>query len=328
MPFQKNTMLLRMIGLLAFAVTACQGADLIPFYDTPDPVILPRTACQKADSMWTVKIVPSRYEELPPLTSPGIFDLFKLLSSSYSVKALTSEGDELEHGRHKLIHAFGAEARLRLVITPEAASGFTGIFQTGAECVIGRFSLASKPTSDKSIPALALKFFIAGGQPSVNLLLMNSVDGQLGHNYFGKTFSNIIPLADSFLTRLLAGAFERSAVESGAKDTNPGHLTLEHLSSTQTDGYRIQTPETPYQLLFKPTKSAQALMRDANAEDDFRVKLAELPVGQAVYDVFTLAENEPPEHARPLGQLVLTAPVISSRYGDEVLFFRHNMALK
>ncbi len=69
-------------------------------------------------------------------------------------------------------------------------------------------------------------------------------------------------------------------------------------------------------------------MRDADAEDDFRVKLADLQVGQAVYDVFTLAENESPENARPLGQLVLAAPVISSRYGDETLFFRHNMAMK
>lgn len=321
-----NKILLQMIGLFGFVITGCQGADLIPFPDAPDPVILPRSACQKADSMWNVKIVPSRYEQLPPLTSPGIFDLFKLLTSSFSVKALTSEGDELEHGRQKLIHAFGAEARLRLVIAPEAASGFTGIFQNGSECVIGRFSLASKPTSDKSIPALALKFFIAGGQPSVNLLLMNSVDGQFGHNYFGQTFSNIIPPADSILTRLLATAFERSAVEFGAKDTNPGHLTLEHLSSTQTDGHRIQTPETPYQLLFKPTESAQALMRDASAEDDFRVKLAELEVGQAVYDVFTLAENDSPENARALGQLVLATPVISSSYGDEKLFFQHNMA--
>lgn len=319
---------LRIIGLFAFVVTGCQSADLIPFSDMPDPVILPRSACQKADAMWNVKIVPSRYEQLPPLTSPGIFDLFKLLTSSFSVKALTSEGDELEHGRRKLIHAFGAEARLRLVIAPEAASGFTGIFKNGSDCVIGRFSLASKPTADKSIPALALKFFIAGDQPSVNLLLMHSIDGQIGHNYFGQTFSNIIPPAESFPTRLLAAAFERSAVEFGAKDTNPGRLTLEHLSSTQTDGRRIQAPETPYQLLFKPTESAQALMRNAQAEDDFRVKLADLEVGQAVYDVFTLAENDTPENARPLGQLLLSAPVISSRYGDEVLFFRHNMARK
>lgn len=187
-----------------------------------------------------------------------------------------------------VIHAFGAEARLRLVIAPEAASGFSGIFQNGAECVIGRFSLASKPTADKSIPALALKFFIAGDQPSVNLLLMHSIDGQIGHNYFGQTFSNIIPPANSFPTRLLAGAFERSAVQFGAKDTNPGRLTLEHLSSTQTDGQRIQTPVTPYQLLFKPTASAQALMRDAHREDDYRVNLADLAVGQAVYDIFTL----------------------------------------
>lgn len=328
MHLHNNKTLLRLIGLFAFVVTGCKGAGWIQISDAPNPVAPPRTACQKADSMWNDKIIPSRYEQLPPLTSPGVFDVLKLLTSSFSVKALTSEGDELEAGRRKLIHAFGAEARLRLVITPGAASRFTGVFQSGAECVIGRFSLASKPTADTSTPGLALKFFIAGDQPSVNLLLMHSVDGQLGHNYFAQTFSNILPPANSFSTRLLASGFERSAVQFGAKDTNPGHLTLEHLAGTLPDGKRIPLPQTPYQLLFKPTEQAHALMQNARAEDDFRIKLAGLHVGQAVYDIFTLAESDSSENAAFLGQLVLVAPVISSRYGDEKLFFKHNMARK
>ena len=111
----------------------------------------------------------------------------------------------------------------------------------------------------------------------------------------------------------------------GAKDTNPGRLTLEHLSSTQSDGQRIYAPVTPYQLLFKPTASVQALMQDARAEDDFRVSLAHLSAGQAIYDVFALDRDSAPEGARLLGQLVLTETPISSRYGDEKLYFQHNM---
>ena len=321
----KKKVFLRLVGLFTLLIAGCRSADLVPLSDTPDPMILSRSACQKANSMWRDKIVPSRYEQLPPLTSPGFIDLLRLLTSSYSVKALTSEGDELAQGRVKLIHAFGVEARFRLDITADAASDFTGIFRNGAECVIGRFSLASKPTSDKSIPALALKFFIAGDRPSVNLLLMNSIDGQIGHNYFGETFSNIIPPATSIPTRILASAFERSAAMFGAKDTNPGRLTLEHLSSTQSDGQRIYAPVTPYQLLFKPTASVQTLMRDARAEDDFRVSLARLSAGQAIYDVFALDKDSAPEGARLLGQLVLTETPISSRYGDEKLYFQHNM---
>ena len=327
MPLHKNKRLL-LIGLLSIAATGCQSADPIPLARAPDPVMSARNACQKADSMWNDKIVPSRYEQLPPLASPGLFDLLTLTTGDFSVKTLTTQGDELEPDRHKLIHAFGAEARMRLVIDPAAAGGYTGIFRSGAECVIGRFSLASKPTADGSIPGLALKFFIAGDQPSVNLALMNSIDGQSGHNFFAQTFSNILPPAKAFPKRVLASGFERSAAQFGAKDTNPGRLTLEHLAATLPDGKPVAAPSEPYQLLFRPSAPARALMQDASAADDFRLKLAALPVDQAVYDIYTLAEDEPAENARILGQLILSAPLVSSHYGDEKLFFRHNMARK
>ena len=328
MQLQKNKILLGLIGLFAVAATGCRSANLIPVAPAPNPAQSSRTACQKADLMWNDRMLPSRYAQLPPLTSPGVFDLLRLITGDFSVKALTTQGDELEEGRRKLIHAFGAEARLRLVISPEAAGGNTGIFRSGAPCVIGRFSLAGKPATDTSIPGLALKIFIDGDQPSVNLQLMHSIDDQAGHNYFAQTFSNILPPAVALPKRLLASGFERSAVQFGAKDTNPGRLTLEHLAGTSPDGNRIASPKAPHQLLFKPTAQARALMHDASASDDFRLKLADLPVGQAVYELYTLAEGEPAENARPLGQLVLTAPVISSHFGDEKLYFRHNLARK
>jgi len=53
--------------------------------------------------MWKESIVASRYDQLPALASPSVFDPLKLTTSSFSVKALTAAGDELEHGRHKLI---------------------------------------------------------------------------------------------------------------------------------------------------------------------------------------------------------------------------------
>jgi hypothetical protein len=276
--------------------------------------------------MWNDKIMPSRYASLPPLTAPGMFALLRLLTGHFSAGAFTEPGDELAPGRRKLIHAFGAEARLRLVITPTAAHDYTGILAGGAECIIGRFSLASKPTPEASIPALALKIFIAGEPPSLNLLLMHAVDAQPGKNYFAQTFSNVLPPAESFSARLLAAAFAHSAVQIGAVDGNPGRLTLDHLTSMQTDGKPVVAPRTPYRLLFQPTAQAHALMRDDAAGSDFRDRLATLPVGQAIYDVFALAEGAAPAAATPLGQLLLISPVIASRYGDETLYFRHYTA--
>lgn len=313
-------------GLVIGAAVGCQSVERGAAAPKPDPALASLSACQKADSMWNDKIVPSRYAQLPVLTSPGFLDLLTLISGHFALKALTTQGDELEAGRSKLIHAFGAEARLRLVINPAAADSYTGIFHSGAPCVIGRFSLATKPAPETSIPGLALKFFIDGDQPSVNLLLMHSVDEQAGHNYFAQTFSNILPPPRAFAKQMLASAFERSAIQFGAKDPNPGRLTLENLAGIQVDGRRIASPRAPYQILFRPTVLALALMQGASAQDDFRLKLAGLTVGQAVYDVFTLAEGDAPENARLLGQLVLTAPVVSSHFGDDKLYFQHNMA--
>lgn len=316
----------RLIGLIAIAVTGCQSAAQIPHASVPTNAIPSGTACQKADAMWHDKILPSRYAQLPPLTSPGIVGLLKLMTDRFSVKALTSTGDELEPGRRKLIHAFGAEARMRLVVSAKAMQGYTGIFQSGAECAIARFSLANKPDTDTSIPGLALKVFIDGDRPSVNLLMMHSIDAQVGHNYFAQDFSNILPPAVAFPKRLLESGFKRSAVLFGAKDTNPGRLTLEHLAGTLPNGERIATPKVPYQLIFKPTAYTRALMADATSTDDFRVKMAGISVGQAIYDIYTLMEGDLAANAKFLGQLILATPIVSSRYGDETLYFQHNMA--
>lgn len=314
------------LASLVVAAAGCQSVERVVAAPTPNPLLATRSACQKADSMWNDKITPSRYAQLPALTNPGFLDFFTLITGHFALKALTTQGDELDEGRSKLIHAFGAEARLRLVINPAATGSYTGIFHSGAPCVIGRFSLATKPAQETSIPGLALKIFIDGDQPSVNLLLMHSIDEQAGHNYFSQTFSNILPAPEAFAKRMLASGFERSAVQFGAKDPNPGRLTLENLTSIEVNGRRIASTHTPYQILFRPTTSARALMQGASAQDDFRLKLAGLPVEQAVYDIYTMAEGDSPESASLLGQLVLTAPIVSSSYGDERLYFQHNMA--
>jgi hypothetical protein len=327
MNLRSNKKLWQLMGVISIAA-GCQSAIRPPEARPSGPVTASRTACQKADAMWNEKIVPSRYDQLHALSSPGLLDLLALASSSFSGKALTGEGDELEPGRRKLIHSFGAEARLRLVISPRAAGAHTGIFQSGSPCVIGRLSMASKPKVDTAIPGLALKIFIDGDRPSVNLHLMHSVDSQPGRNFFAHTFSNILPPAQAFSTRVLSSFFERSAVRFGARDPSPGRLTLEHLAGTLPDGHRIGAPNTPHQLLFKPTAQARALFDDASVADDFRLRLAKLPAEQVLYDIYTLGEHEPAGRARFLGQLVLAAPVVSSRYGDESLYFQHNMARK
>ena len=285
-----------------------------------------RSACEKAETMWNSNILPSRYATLPPLVSVGLRDVIRMGDSDFSIRVLTNESDELDAGRRKLVHAFGAEARLRLEINSGAGNRYTGIFRSGAQCAIGRFSMANKPTEEGAVPALALKIFIDGQRPSVNLHLMNSADGQQGHNFFALPFSNILPPAQSYSTALLDRLFGEAAVKYGAKDPNPGRLTLDHLAGVALDGTPVAAPVMPYQLVFRPSEAAQASMRGARAEDDFRLLLAELPPGLVLYEIFAVDEGESLEEARLLGRLILSSPIIASAYGDEKLHFQHHMA--
>lgn len=308
------------------ALGGCQGTPPVAAVQPATTAAL--SACEKAETMWRTRILPSRYEQLPPLTGVGFTDLLAITHRAFARKAFTTEGDELEAGRSKRIHAFGAEARLRLVVSPGASGRYSGFFQSGAECAIGRFSLANKPTAHTSIPALAIKLFVDGNHPSLNLHLMNSVDGQDGHDFFANDFSNILPPARSFATQILDRAFRAVAEDLGAKDTNPGRLTLEHLAALRPDGEMVMNPVTPYRLVLRPTATARALMPDATAADDFRTRLADLPPGAPIYDVFALEDGESADDRQPLGQLILTSPVVASSYGDKSLYFQHHTERK
>lgn len=287
------------------------------------------TACQQADSIWNDKIIPTIYGDLPPLTTPGVWDLITLARISFTIRSLTNTSDELDEGRRKLIHARGAVARFRFVPS-KSAHGYTGIYESGSDCIIGRLSLAIKPTKTTTVPGLALKFFISGHK-SENLHIMNSISGQKSHNYFEKPFSNIIPPPDSFVKRMGATIFRKAAVAFGAKDPEPTHLTVEHLAGIQVDGTAVVTPKSPYRLIFKPTMAAGALMKDATVDSDFRTYLARYPVGQVMYDVYALAEGESADDlpaSKLVGQLIPTTRIVASSYGDDKLNFQHNMERK
>lgn len=284
------------------------------------------TACQKADSMWNEKIIPTIYGDLPALTAPGVWDLITLARTGFTIRSLNNDSDELDSGHRKLVHAWGAEARFRFV-SRKSARGYTGIYESGSDCAIGRLSMATKPTKSTTVPALALKFFISGHK-SENLHIMNSTSGQKSHNFFEMPFSNIIPPPDSLAKRLMQKLFRMAAMAYGAKDPDPTHLTVEHLAKIQVDGTAVVTPKSPYRLVFKPTMAASALMKEATVDTDFRKNLARYPVGQVMYDVYAMDEGESPDDlptSNIVGQLIPTTRIVASSYGDEKLNFQHHM---
>lgn len=320
--------IISLIALVAAigAITGCSSIQVSPAAKILESSAHSLTACQKADLMWHDKILPTIYSDLPALTAPGVGDLFKLAQTRFTIRSLTNDSDELDVGHRKLVHAWGAEARFRFVAS-KGPGRYTGIYESGSDCVIGRLSMATKPTKTTTVPALALKFFIAG-HASVNLQIMNSTSGQNSHNFFEMPFSNIIPPPDSFMKRLMQEFFRKAAVAFGAKDPDPTHLTVEHLAEIHVDGTTVTTPKSPFRLIFKPTMSTSALMKDATVAADFRTNLARYPVGQVMYDVYALDEGEFSTElpaSKIVGQLIPTTKIVASSYGDEKLNFQHNM---
>ena len=155
---------------------------------------------------------------------------------------------------------------------------------------------------------------------------MHSVDGQREPGFFAHPLSNVLPPPESYATRLLQRWFTQVAEQFGARDPNPGRLTLDHLASMTPEGIQVDAPSAPYQIVFRPTAAVRAYFASLPADEDFRVALARLPAGLPLYEIAVRAENEAPERLQRLGTLMLDAPIVASRYGDETLYFQHHMA--
>jgi hypothetical protein len=122
--------------------------------------------------------------------------------------------------------------------------------------------------------------------------------------------------------------FRKAAVAFGAKDPDPTHLTVEHLAKIRADGTPVETPKSPFRLIFKPTPAATALMADATIDTDFRTNLARFPADQVMYEVYAFNEGESFDNlvgSKLIGRLVTTTNIVASSYGDDKLNFQHNM---
>lgn len=286
-----------MLTLLVF--TALANAALPACYQE-------LAAEQKQAALWT-EIAAQPYAQLPALDEGGGPTPGQIFGSGIH-GAFTSPTDEIVEGRKKIIHKWGSAVQVTLDADPR--SPFTGLFATGAPG-IARLSLALPFTPGGAfVPGLALKLFVDGG-PSVNLTVMEQLEGQdADTNYFRSVFTNILPDPKTAKTKFGTWAFE-GFVE------NAIHLGVEHVAAVGLKGERVDAPVAPYQLLFKP------LTAISSRADDFRVELAKLAPGTALYEIFGKMGPEKNSPVARIGVLRTTSAFVASRYGDEKLYFQH-----
>jgi hypothetical protein len=267
-----------------------------------------RYAREKQDLLWQ-NTLDAEYVTLPPYVDKSWNFILSHIGALFRLnETFEYVSDEMPKHKAKLTHNYGVLAHMRFV--PVGNSPFTGIYGFGGIGVI-RLSMTADPSTGY-IQAMALKFLVDGA-PSVNLHLMNNLDGQGDNwNFFAGPFSNKLPHATSKPVVILEKIFE--------KVKNPANeLPVEHLAKIDTEGTVYKIYSAPEQLFFEPDESLRYAI-DPKSREDFRETLKAVVAEGELGQLYGMVG----EQRVLLGSIYVESELIASQYADEVLFFQHN----
>ena len=320
----------------AFAVVAASAAVTFIFVDrmveppTPrEPASVPDgyeslKACEKQDVLWN-KIQTSLHRELPPLRSFGALQLLAMAKQEVSTKG-SHVSDFAPVGWKKYLHGRGVIAKAKIV---PVAPKYSGIFQ-GADCALLRLSLTFKPGGARAVaPGLALKV-LRDGVPSANVSALVALDGQGNdYNFFKYPMSNIVPISGGFGAGLVHRIFKTAT-------SYPEELLASDMAAVDAHGAKTASIVSPRQIFFIPGEGL-ALSSD---EHELREDFLKIPAGTVIYHVravpekdagFDYADYKPEtvseflKRSEPVADVVTTSEFAASEFGDDGIFFRHQL---
>jgi hypothetical protein len=266
-----------------------------------------------------------------PWTDGGI----RIFIKSFLSQTQDHVSDELpsSRGNRKYIHAVGAVVKARFDWNAAAAE-FTGLFRGAEQCLL-RFSSATTPPP--LVPGVVVKCLRDGVQ-SGDFVAMWQLDGFAQHpeghsqscSFFCVPFMTHVEMLDSlpFKQKLLAKAFAQV-------DPAPNFVSLHGFAEFTQDGEKESNPKFPFALFFKPTPQAAAIpcKRGEDQEkppkpSDALQQLLAISPGTALYEVFAVRKPFMGGSGSPdmvhVGSVTAEAPGVTSKYGDENLFIRHD----
>jgi hypothetical protein len=318
---------MRLRSIFTIAMSLTIGAMFLTLpAGAEEPVSAKAEVKQKA--LWD-NVYLTRYRGELPKEDPSV-DLRLLLERFFTVQSFTWDGDELPADRQdlvhpKIIHTYGAVGKVKWEADPN--SKFSGLFKSGG-IGLARLSLAGQ--SGAYTPGMGLKILV-DGQPSVNFLIMYSVQGQGDdRNFFRNTFKNVIPPIEGNGIKELgltigAGRFFAALMLLDAKfrPDNERTLPLDEASTIASDGAAAQNVNNPFVVSFIPTPTVTAAF-EKTIKQDMREGLATLKPGTVLYDIYARGKDE--ITSSRVGQLRLVDEnFVASQYGDERLFFKHQV---
>jgi hypothetical protein len=275
------------------------------------------SAHQKQAFFWHNRILPSRYQQLPPLQKIDVVGLFLTALRT----KMERQWDEAPIHWKKAIHAHSSVAKIRFIASSDTP--FTGLFK-GADFGLIRLSVTGDPTARGFAPGLGIKFFV-DNMPSANFSALVSLEGQGdNYNFFANEFSNIVPVVNRLGPRFINLIFRRVT-------RYPTKLALEALGRVTQMGEVEAKPCSPLQVFLVPNPKVQF---PAHPPHDFREDLATIAPETCLFSVYapdpegvevsTIDTSHYRQTARLIGHIETTSEFVASSYGDSRLFFRHH----
>lgn len=281
-------------------------------------------ACQKQDVLWEQALA-SEYQELPAYRKFGLLQLIGMSVQAIGTKG-TLHADVSPSGWKKYLHRRGSLAKVKIVNKQEK---YSGIFK-GAECALLRLSLTYKVTGSRPVaPGLALKV-LRDGVPSANISALVSLDGQeKDFNFFKNPMSNIVPTGNSLGQKLVHKIFRKVS-------KYPEELLASDMALIDESGLKEKLVVSPRQIFFVPSKGISSDSEEHEVREDF----AKIPEGTVIYKIYAVSERykdfdyadyskekvqEFLKDSEHIGDIVTTSQFVSSQFGDDGIFFRHQL---
>ena len=268
----------------------------------------------KLDVLWE-RVCDDLYEGALPEAVPGAWGRRHLFSVGYDRVSFEHASDELPPERVKLVHRYGAHAKVRVEVSD--ARGYTGLVASGFE---GLLRLSDATGGPVLTPSAAIKICVDGA-PSINYFaLPSAARSGKDRSFLTSALSNSSAAPTSGAAKLLVGRFQATAEALEGARLYGVYLPLHPLAETEVDGSAVAAPSVPDRIELHPTEEALAAYDDGL---EWRASLAKIPTGTALYEMRAAPSLE--AKVETIGLVRLTTPLLASRYGDERLFFQHHV---
>jgi len=247
---------------------------------------------------------------------PGI-GLLKIFFEDMTV-TMKTVSEVMPSSHSKLIHSVGVHALGTL--SWDIKLPYPGLFQTGSKHAFMRLSSASDPGNKVVTPGVSLKVF-RDNTPSANSFFLHNFTST-SWNFFDVNLQNhVSSVLPAGPIQLLFTKFQTASqyafytgLSDWAKYDEQGHVTPD-------DKIKF-----PFQLILVPNPTVKAAGADLKPDGQpFTNQFATIQPATELYTVFI--QDEPLATPYPAGKLTLnsdsTGQLITSSYGDQTLFFRH-----